>query len=86
MKDIIALEGEQVEGEPLLKKIIEKGERVYTLPSLDTIRERAKANIERLSDEIRGLERAVTPYLVELSEPLNNLKQELIEQYGGKRK
>jgi len=76
VKDIIALDGEEVEGEPLLVKVMEKGETVCELPTLETIRNRALENFSKLPEEYKAL-RAMPIYPVELSPELRKMTDEL---------
>ncbi|MEM4701599.1 MAG: nicotinate phosphoribosyltransferase, partial [Candidatus Bathyarchaeia archaeon] len=66
VKDVIALEGEEVGGEPLLVKVMEGGRIVYDLPSLEEIRKRALDNLARLPDKYKRL-RGAAKYPVRLS-------------------
>jgi nicotinate phosphoribosyltransferase len=76
VKDIIALGNEKVEGEPLLVKVMEKGEIIYQLPALEAIRERALENLSKLPDKYKKLEK--TPqYPVEKSPTLKKMIKEL---------
>jgi nicotinate phosphoribosyltransferase len=78
-KDIIGLADEEVEGEPLLVKVMEKGNIVYDLPSLEKIRENALKNLSRLPDEYRKLKNPAL-YRVELSPKLKKIKKMLTDQ------
>lgn len=71
-KDIIALVGEKVEGEPLLKKVMEKGEIKIDLPSLEQIRATAAENLSKLPAKYKKLTHSKA-YNVELSQNLKNL-------------
>nr|HID13464.1 nicotinate phosphoribosyltransferase [Anaerolineae bacterium] len=64
--------------EPLLVDVLREGELVYDLPSIEEIRKRRQADMERLDP---GVKRLINPhvYHVSLTERLWNLKQELIE-------
>jgi len=66
------------EVEPLLVDVLREGELVYALPSIEEMRERRRADVERLDP---GVKRLVNPHIyhVSLSERLWNLKQELVE-------
>lgn len=79
VKDIIALEGEEVGGEPLLVKVMEKGKIVYDLPSLEEIRKRALNNLARLPEKYKRL-RGAAKYPVRLSPKLRKLIRELSEK------
>ncbi|MEM2447043.1 MAG: nicotinate phosphoribosyltransferase [Candidatus Bathyarchaeia archaeon] len=76
VKDVIALEGEEVGGEPLLVKVMEGGRIVYDLPSLEEIRKRALDNLARLPDKYKRL-RDAAKYPVRLSSKLRRLIKEL---------
>jgi nicotinate phosphoribosyltransferase len=71
-KDMIALADEKVNGEPLLVKVMEKGEVTYDFPSLNEIRVTAAENLSRLPDKYNTVTGAVE-YLVELSQELEKL-------------
>ena len=64
--------------EPLLVDVLQEGEPVYDLPSIEEMREHRQADVERLDP---GVKRLVNPhvYHVSLTERLWNLKQELVE-------
>ncbi len=69
VEDVIALEGEEVEGRPLLVPVMREGRLLEPLPSLERIRERLAAGLASLPPELRGLERAHN-YPVRLSPAL----------------
>jgi nicotinate phosphoribosyltransferase len=71
-KDVIALADERVKGEPLLGKVMENGEIIHSLPSLDEIRATASENLSRLPEKYKKLTNA-PPYPVDLSQGLKNL-------------
>jgi nicotinate phosphoribosyltransferase len=74
-----ALGQEEVsEVEPLLVDVLKDGRLVYDLPSVEEMRARRQADVERLDS---GVRRLVNPhvYHVSLTERLWRLKQELIE-------
>jgi nicotinate phosphoribosyltransferase len=64
--------------EPLLSRILIDGELVYELPSIEEMRERRQADLDRLDP---GIKRIINPHIyhVSLSQKLWDLKQELIE-------
>ena len=64
--------------EPLLVKVLEEGRRVGDSPTIEEMRARRKADVDRLDP---GVKRFVNPhvYHVSLSERLWNRKQRLIE-------
>lgn len=65
---------------PLLTPIIERGELVYDLPTLEEIREYSKKEMKTLWEEIK---RFVNPqeYYVDLTDKLLNLKLNMLDQY-----
>jgi len=75
-KDIIALHNEEVKGKPLLIKVMEKGEIVYDLPTLQGIRKRALENLSNLPEKYKRLKNA-PQYPVELSPKLKKLLKQL---------
>jgi len=77
-KDIIGLEDEQVEGEPLLVKVMDKGKMVCSLPTLAQIRSTTLANISNLPQEYKVLRKA-PKYPVELSSELWKIRRKLSE-------
>ena len=76
VKDVIALEDEKINGEPLLVKVMEKGKIVYDLPSLEEIRKRALENLSKLPEKYKKLKGAPR-YPVELSLGLKKLMKKL---------
>jgi nicotinate phosphoribosyltransferase len=76
VKDVIALESEEVYGEPLLVKVMERGKIVYELPPLEEIRRRALENLAKLPEKYKRLKRAAK-YPVRLSPRLRKLIREL---------
>jgi len=79
VKDIIALEDEKINGEPLLVKVMEKGKIIYDLPSLEEIRKRALESLSKLPKKYKKLKGAPR-YPVELSLGLRKLMKELTEK------
>lgn len=65
--------------EPLLADVLNEARLVYELPSIEDMRQRRQADLERLDPSVR---RIVNPhvYHVSLTEQLWNLKQELIRK------
>jgi nicotinate phosphoribosyltransferase len=74
--DMIALADEKVKGEPLLVKVMEKGEIIYDLPSLDEIRAAAAENLSKLPAKYKELTGAPA-YPVKLSQDLEQLIKNL---------
>jgi len=75
-KDMIALADEKVDGEPLMVKVMEKGEITYDLPSLSDIRATAAENVSRLPEKYKMVTGA-PEYPVELSQDLEKLIRKL---------
>jgi nicotinate phosphoribosyltransferase len=75
-KDVIALADEKIKGEPLLVKVMEKGEITYDLPSLDEIRATATESLSKLPEKYKKLTSAPT-YPVELSQDLETMIRKL---------
>ena len=78
-KDMIALADEKVNGEPLMAKVMEKGEVTYDFPSLSEIRANAAENVSRLPDKYKKVSDA-PEYPVELSQDLEKLIRKLKEE------
>jgi len=78
-KDTIALADEELQGEPLLVKIMKKGKLTYKLPTLDTIRDEAAKNLAQLPEEYKALTGAPV-YPVDLSRKLLNMVKTLRRQ------
>ncbi|MCX8177159.1 MAG: nicotinate phosphoribosyltransferase [Candidatus Bathyarchaeota archaeon] len=82
MRDVIALEDEEVDGEPLLVKVIEKGNIIYDYPSIEDIRKRALENLSRLPDKYKKLVRPAK-YPVQISLKLKKLMNDLERRLKG---
>ncbi len=68
--DLLTLESETAEGNPLLEKVMEKGMRRGSRHSLDEIRKYARRQLESLPPHIRSLELS-PPYPVDISPSLS---------------
>ena len=80
LKDVIALRHEELPGaEPLLKKVMEKGEIKGAYPSLREIRKSFLDEFGRLDENTRAI-RNPAIYPVELSPRLTHLKAEIEQQ------
>jgi len=78
-EDIIALDDEKVEGEPLLVKVMWKGEITHTPIPLKAIRERALEDLSNLPEKYKRLKN--TPrYPVKLSPGLKKVMNELANE------
>ena len=65
----------------VLVQIYDKGELVYDLPSLEEIKERAERELDTLWEETKRLDNP-NEYIVDLSEKLWKLKDELLKKHG----
>ena len=79
VKDVISLEDEKVEGNPLLIPVMKKGKLVYDLPSLEEIREYTLKNLSELPEKYKRLKKA-PKYPVELSPKLEELLKKEIRK------
>ena len=79
IKDILGLEKERVEGEPLLKKVVDQGRVVYKQPSLDNIRSLAKNNLAKFAEKLKEVYPKYK-YPVIISPGLKNLRRSLAHQ------
>ena len=79
-KDVIALADEDVGGDPLLVKVMENGDILLDLPSLEEVRQKASEHLAKLPEKFKALTNA-PEYPVEISRNLKistrNLKQRL---------
>lgn len=82
-KDVIALVDEPSDGEAMLIKVVDRGELVYRLPSLEEIRGFAAKSLAQLPRKYRVLVDAPL-YPVELSLKLQNLIEVLKRQIAEK--
>lgn len=83
VKDIIALESEKVEGEPLLVPIIKDGAVVYKQPKLQEIQKRAKELLAKLPSQYKKI-KSPDEYKVELSTGISETIEVLTEKYSQK--
>lgn len=67
LQDCIALEGEPMPGEPLLREVMREGRRVVELPPLTAIRERTREMLAQLPSQVRALGEGVAGYVVNIS-------------------
>lgn len=73
--DTIALEGERLPGEPLLRKVMEGGRRLEASRELSAISRYAAAQLRTLPENLRRLEKE-PPYDVRISPALLRLQEE----------
>ena len=74
--DVLTVEGDAREGEPLIRQFMKAGRRVSTGESLQDLRKRALAEIRRLPPSLLTLDHAPV-YPVTVSEALRNLAQQV---------
>ncbi len=74
--DCLALEGHNKAGEPLLELVMQNGKRMHALEPLDTIKARARRELERLPEALRRFELNAT-YPVEIAPELVALAAEV---------
>jgi nicotinate phosphoribosyltransferase len=70
--DVITLESDPQDGESLIVQVMKGGERIGPTRSLDDIRKRAAAELARLPDDLRSLDKC-EDYPVVISEKLKTL-------------
>jgi nicotinate phosphoribosyltransferase len=74
--DTLSLESDDVEGIPLLAKVIHAGSRLVPPPPLAEVREYARRQLASLPPSLRCLD-AVPPYAVAVSGPLRELARQV---------
>ncbi|MDO8481226.1 MAG: nicotinate phosphoribosyltransferase [Nanoarchaeota archaeon] len=74
-KDVVGMSDERL-GRPLLKKLIEKGTRVYTLPSLEKIRASVGDQLKKLPPRLLSIKKQYA-YRVEISRGLRKLMRQV---------
>jgi len=76
VQDIIALDSEKKDAEPLLVNVMCNGKTTYSLPSLNQIKAYASENLSKLPEKYKSLTKAET-YPVKLSQKLQTLTKTL---------
>jgi nicotinate phosphoribosyltransferase len=76
VKDVIALETEQIDGKPMLNKVMENGKIIQKMPTTEEIRKIAAKNLSKLPEKYQKLTNADT-YPVDLSQSLTDLITQL---------
>ena len=76
---------ENFRAEQLLVPIFVKGKRVYEVPSLEEVRRYCAASVDTLWQEVTRFENP-HEYYVDYSQPLWDLRHEMIQQIKGKKK
>ncbi len=75
--DVVTVEGDEQEGEPLLVPVMRGGRRIGDPEPLDGIRKRAAAGLVRLPRRLAALEAAAEPYRVDIAPALRRLAAEV---------
>ncbi|HLC56919.1 MAG TPA: nicotinate phosphoribosyltransferase [Candidatus Nanoarchaeia archaeon] len=78
--DILALENEKVDGQPLLELIVKDGERVYERKSLEETRKYCLDSITKLPDKYKQV-KVNSPYTFKVSKKLEELVDNLTRRY-----
>lgn len=76
VKDVIALEEEKTKGIPLLKKVMESGKVITSIPSLEEIRESFSQRLSSLPEPLKSITKH-HDYKVDLSQGLSELIEKL---------
>jgi nicotinate phosphoribosyltransferase len=79
VKDIVGLEDEKINGEPLLIKVMENGRLTCNLPTLEESKSNCLLNLSKLPDRFKRLRNA-SKYPVRLSPKLRQIKKDLSAQ------
>jgi nicotinate phosphoribosyltransferase len=79
--DVIALEGESVAGIPLLEKVVSKGKRVISSPSLEQIRSYSLNEVAKLNSNLFKTN-VNSPYEIVLSKKLEDTIVALSKKYS----
>ncbi|MGI8527587.1 MAG: nicotinate phosphoribosyltransferase [Pseudolabrys sp.] len=73
--DTLTIEGDKHAGESLIEQVMKDGRRTSSAPTLDAVRARAKAELERLPENLRSMEPNAS-YPVKISAALETLAQQ----------
>jgi nicotinate phosphoribosyltransferase len=88
-EDTLALQDETLPGDALLVPVMRGGHRVGDQPSLDSARDRANANLARLPEKFRSLDKTdpypvrVAPTLLALADALGTTLRDQASKVGG---
>jgi nicotinate phosphoribosyltransferase len=75
--DLLTLESDVRDGEPLIRPVMQAGRLVEPLPTLEEIRARASRELERLPEALRQLDSNPPGYQVRVGEALRDLAREV---------
>jgi nicotinate phosphoribosyltransferase len=78
--DVIALEHEHLDGQPLLERVMRAGKRLRPIVALAELQKRCQSQLEHLPAALRGLEVAERAYPVRHSTRLENMLEEVRER------
>ncbi len=73
IKDVLAIDGEDIEGQPLLRQVVSGGRQVYRCPGVGQIRGYCRRRLYSFCKDLRDI-KAVYRYPVEISRGLRSLK------------
>ena len=78
-EDVIGCADEKLEGQPLLRKVMEKGKAVIELPGILEIQKKTLREFRKIAPRVRSL---VSPghYVIKYSEKLRQLRQKLARE------
>jgi nicotinate phosphoribosyltransferase len=80
-RDVIARAREDQPGEPLLRQVMENGERLPAgRDDLEAARDRAARQIDALPERLRGLEKTEPAYEVLVSDELRSYQQDVVQE------
>jgi nicotinate phosphoribosyltransferase len=79
VRDIIGLEDEEIEGDPLLNKVMKDGCITCEVPRLQEVREATLENLSRLPEKYKRL-RNPCCYPVELSHRLTKIRSQVVDR------
>jgi nicotinate phosphoribosyltransferase len=82
IEDVVAVEGDNQDGVPLVVKVMAAGKRVGEKPSLDEIRARAASELQRLPETLKRLQNGAG-YPVTIAESLRKLAAETDRRLAG---
>jgi nicotinate phosphoribosyltransferase len=83
--DVISLEGDTLDGEPLIEQVMKGGRRIGPSRSLAELRERAARDLARLPEALRRLEQGAG-YRVDIAPALRSYTEDVDRRLGLKRK
>ncbi len=81
-RDVLCLDGEPIEGEPLLEKVMTAGDRCGPGPTLAEIRATCAADLDRLPPALTALETAEPAFTATVSSGLTRLADEVDRRFA----